>query len=190
MKKYDFIIIGCGISCLYLLKLIKESNINLKICILEKKPYPGGRIHSINIGSDIIDTGALRFNENHKLLLKLLKEFKIDDIEQLESKINIKLSSDLKNKFNNFLLECKKEKYNRFSFGEVAKNYFTQSEYDKLKLWFGYEQKWNESNCYQLASHLKINYDAKKYYHLKNGLSQIVNALFNNVKNDFDFFFS
>jgi len=32
--KYDFIIIGCGISALYLLYLLR--NQNLKVCILEK----------------------------------------------------------------------------------------------------------------------------------------------------------
>jgi L-2-hydroxyglutarate oxidase LhgO len=41
MKKYDFIIIGSGISCLYFLKKVKEANLNLKISIIEKKKFDG-----------------------------------------------------------------------------------------------------------------------------------------------------
>lgn len=185
MKKYDIIIIGCGLSCLYFLKKIKESNRALKIAVLEKKPFAGGRIRSEKIGNDIIDTGALRFNDNHKLLISLLKEYNINDIEELVSKKNIKLSPALEKRFRDFLKEHCKSKYDRFSFGEIAKVYFDEKEYSKLKLWFGYDQKWEESNCQSLCLAIN-NYEAKKYYHLKNGLSQLVDALLNDVKDNFD----
>ena len=42
MKKYDIIIVGCGISCLYFLSLCRARN--LRICILEKSSRVGGRI--------------------------------------------------------------------------------------------------------------------------------------------------
>ena len=189
MKKYDIVIIGCGISCLYFLKKIKESKLHLKIGILEKKPVPGGRIKSININNNIIDTGALRFNKNHKLLFKLLKEYKIDDIERLTSDINVKLGVSLKKKFKEFIRKCKSKKYNRFSFGDVVRTNFREEEYNLLKLWFGYNQEWDNSNCYSLAKNLFDNYDADEYFHLKNGLSQVVNALYNDLKDDFDFHF-
>ena len=187
MKKYDFIIIGCGISCLYLLKLLKP--LNLKIAILEKKSYPGGRIHSIKINNNIIDFGALRFNNNHKLLLSLLKEYNINDIEELTSKININISPNLMNRFKKFLKEASKKQYNTYAFSEITKNHFSKNEYELLKLWFGYEQKWEESNCQHLASNLLFNYHAKKYYHLKNGLSQLIDKLYNDLKDSYDFFF-
>ena len=87
--KYDFIIIGCGISALYLLYLLQKQN--LKVCILEKKPFIGGRIQSLDIHGKIIDSGALRFNKNHKYLLKLLEIVGVEDYKHLTSKKNVKL---------------------------------------------------------------------------------------------------
>lgn len=188
MKEFDFVIIGCGISCLYFLKKVKQLGLDLKVAILEKKPYPGGRIHSIKIGKDIIDTGALRFTENHKILMSLLKDYGINDIEELVSKKNVKLDNDLKIKFDKFIGNCRSKKMEHFAFGEVAKSFFTQSEYDSLKLWFGYNQKWEQSSCRNLADQI-ANYDEKKYYHLKNGLSQLVEAMVNDLKESFSFFF-
>ena len=50
MKKYDIIIVGCGISCLYFLSLCRARN--LRVCILEKSSRVGGRIHSVSIDQD------------------------------------------------------------------------------------------------------------------------------------------
>jgi len=187
MKKYDILIIGCGISCLYFLKKIE--GLGYKVGILEKKGSPGGRIKSVEIGEDIIDTGALRFTDSQKILISLLKEYGINDIEELVSKKNIFIGSELMKKFKKFLKNCHKKKMNTFTFGEIAKSEFSDSEYDKLKLWFGYDQKWENSNCYSLAKNLLENYNSKKYYHLKNGLSQLVNAMFESLKDKYDFFF-
>ncbi len=189
MKKYDIIIIGCGISCLYFLKKIKESNLKLKIGILEKKPFPGGRISSVKIGDDTIDTGALRFTKSHKLLWNLLRRYDIYDIEKLVSDIDIKIDKNLMLRFKTFVKECSRKKYNKFAFGEIAKSVFNEIEYEQLRLWFGYNQKWDNSNCYSLAKNLFNDYDAKQYYHVKNGLSQLVNAMYNDLKDNFDFHF-
>jgi len=190
MKKYDIVIIGCGLSCLYFLKKVKEYNLNLKIAILEKKPFAGGRIKSIKIEDQIIDSGALRFNDNHKLLLNLLKYYEINDIEKLISQKNIKLSQSLFNKFTLFIKKCHHKKYNNFTFSECAKTFFNEKEYTQLKLWFGYNQKWDKSNCRSLAKQIFSNYNAENYYHLKNGLSQLVDSLYKDLKNNFDFHFS
>ena len=84
--KYDIIIVGCGISSLFYLYTLQKMNSSAKIAILEKKPYVGGRIHSIKIGDDIIDSGALRFNKNHKHLIQLLDELEITNYTKLASK--------------------------------------------------------------------------------------------------------
>lgn len=187
MKKYDIIIIGCGISCLYFLKKVKEANINLKIGVIEKRPSPGGRIRSLKMGDDIIDTGALRFNDSHKLLIGLLNEYGINDIVELVSEIDIQLGT-LEKKFRVFLKEVSRKKYQGFAFGEVAKTYFGEDEYEKLKLWFGYDQKWECSNCYSLAKKLLPNYASKKYYRVVNGLSQLVDNMYSELKDNFDIF--
>lgn len=189
MKKYDFIIVGCGISCLYFLKKLKGLNIQYKTAILEKKPFPGGRIQSLTIGNEVIDSGAFRFTDKHYLVKSLLNNYEIKDIEELDSKISTKVTPNLFRKFSEFLDECKNSKYDNYSFGEVAKSKFTMAEYETLKLWFGYDQKWEESNCRNLATHLLPNYDSKKYFHVKNGLSQLVNLMYEELKENYDFFF-
>ena len=71
--KYDIIIIGGGISGLYnYYHLIKT---NKKVILFEKNDYFGGRI--LNQRTDNINhpAGAARFNLNHRLVIKLLKEF-------------------------------------------------------------------------------------------------------------------
>lgn len=186
MKKYDFIIIGSGISCLYFLKKVKEANLNLKIAILEKKPFAGGRISSINIKKDTFDSGALRITNNHKLVLQLLKEYGITDVLELNN--DIKISDKLLSKFKKFLKDVQQQKYQKFAFGEIAKSHFPMDEYEKLRVWFGYDQKWEETNCQYLAKVLLSSYNAKKYFYVKLGLSQLVDAMFNELKNDFDFF--
>ena len=185
IMKYDFIIIGGGISCLYFLKKMKDSG--LKIAILEKKPNVGGRIKTVKIGDDIIDTGSLRFTKNHKILLKLLKEYNINDILPLVSKIDVKIGKDLMKKIKKFLGMCKNKKYQMYAFGEVAKNYFTEKEYETFKLWFGYDYEWDNMNCQLLAKTLMEDYDAKNYFHLQNGLSQLPNAMYEELKEVFDF---
>jgi len=186
MKKYDFIIIGCGISCLYFLK--KVQHLNLKICILEKKPFIGGRIHTINIDGTPIDSGALRFTDEHKILKSLLKEYNITDIEVLMSKKEMVLRRGINEKWKEFLLECHKKKYQNYTFGNVAKTKFNTEEYEFLKRYFGYNQKWNESNCQSLAKSIIKNYQANKYYHLKNGLSQLPLQMLQELQHKFDFF--
>ena len=188
MKKYDFVIIGCGISCLYFLKKVKKMGLPLKIAILEKKPIAGGRIHSIKIGDNIIDSGAMRFNKDHKLLWKLLKEYQIPGVEELVSRINVKLGMELEKKFKEFLREGSGDKYARFAFGEIAKTKFTAAEYQKLKLWYGYDQEWEEFNCQRLCQLYLPNYDANEYFHVKDGLSQLINAMFKDLEESFDFF--
>jgi len=79
---YDIIIIGGGISSLYsAYKLLKNNN-KLRILILEKNNYLGGRIKSfhkeINNHKYDFNEGAGRFNENHKLLINLIKEIGLE----------------------------------------------------------------------------------------------------------------
>jgi monoamine oxidase len=176
MKKYDIIIIGCGISCLYFLFLCRAHN--LRVCILEKSSRIGGRIHSVSIDQDEppIETGALRFNKNHTLLLKLLHRYNIAYAPFITN-INVQLNKELECKFRKFLVECKKKCYNYQTFANAATNYFTESEYIILKKWYGYNERWDESNCACLAQQIMID-DADQYYHVPSGLTSLVEALY------------
>ena len=176
MKKYDIIIVGCGIACLYFLFLCRARN--LRVCILEKSSRVGGRIHSVSIeeGAPPIETGALRFNKNHVLLLQLLHHYNITYAPFI-TKTNIQLSKELNRKLGRILKECKRKLYNYQTFASVATNYFSETEYTILKKWYGYNEDWEESNCANLARQIAEE-DVDQYYHVPAGLSTLVEALY------------
>ena len=65
MSKYDIIIVGGGISGLYLAYNLSQTK---KILVLEGSSELGGRIRSETIGETIIEMGAARFSNKHKEL--------------------------------------------------------------------------------------------------------------------------
>jgi len=187
--KYDIIIIGCGISSLFYLYSLQKMNSNLKIAILEKKPYTGGRIHSIQIGDDIIDGGALRFNKNHKHLIQLLDELGITNYAKLASKKSVVLSKQLREKFGAFLRKTSRKKYADYPFSSVAKLFFTKDEYTTIKLWFGYDEEWDNIQCYHLSKIILSNYDADEYYYFPEGYSIVPDAIYSSIKDNKNYHF-
>lgn len=97
-KYYDIIIIGGGISGLYCAYNLLKSNGQLRILLLEKGLRLGGRVSTFysndNNGNNgnkkksgnkkmyMFETGAARFNDNHKLLNKLLNDLHLDNEKQ------------------------------------------------------------------------------------------------------------
>ena len=73
---YDYIIIGGGISGLYLFYKLKKKNKNLNILLFEKNDYLGGRIKTkyLKLGNEnyIFEEGAGRLNNYHKVFMKLI----------------------------------------------------------------------------------------------------------------------
>lgn len=76
LDEYDVIFIGGGISCLYgAYRLLKENN-HLRICILEKERYIGGRIKTSRWHHTTIVHGAgVHRVKKDRRLSHLLKEF-------------------------------------------------------------------------------------------------------------------
>ena len=70
---YDYIIIGSGISGLYLGYLLQ----NKKYLILEKNDNIGGRIQQINFHEKIVQLGAGIIEDHHPNMINLLKKLKI-----------------------------------------------------------------------------------------------------------------
>ena len=87
-NKYETIIIGGGISGLFL--AYKLSDTNKKILLLESSPKLGGRIETKIIDDVPYECGAARFHSSHTKLLTLIQELGLED------KIT-KLSTDIDN---------------------------------------------------------------------------------------------
>lgn len=148
--KYDIIIIGGGISGLYIYyHLIKT---NKKVILFEKNNYFGGRILNKSIHNINYPTGAARFNLNHKLVIKLLKEFNLLDFRK-DNPISASMEFiDCKQKFSNHNLKngfilikkviknAKKLKRNLklYTFKDIAAMILTKKELDYMLVASGY----------------------------------------------------
>ena len=188
--KYDIIIIGCGISSLFYLYELQKINSSAKIAILEKRPSYGGRIQSVKIGKDIIDSGALRFNKNHKHLIQLLDELGITNYDRLTSKKSVTLSKQIQEKWKAFLRKTSHKKYADYPFSSVAKLFFTKEEYATLKLWFGYDEEWEHTQCYHLSKIMHSNFDAEEYYYFPEGFSIVPDMVYDAVKDNKNYHFN
>jgi protoporphyrinogen oxidase len=96
---YDYIIIGGGISGLYLNYLLAKNN---KTLLLEKNDHIGGRIYNEKFYDTEINTGARVGGLHNKYLMKLIKKFKMkykkyDEKINTISKDNINLRKVVKN---------------------------------------------------------------------------------------------
>ena len=79
MKDYDCVIIGGGISGLYILNNLKKYNFK-NVLLLERSPFTGGKIKTLyNEQNEVIlEKGPWRFHNSHKRVLNLLKNLKLE----------------------------------------------------------------------------------------------------------------
>jgi protoporphyrinogen oxidase len=109
---YDYIIIGGGISGLYLNYLLTKTN---KTLLLEKNNYFGGRALDIKFHDSYIKLGAGIAELHNKHLLKVLKKLKIKS-PKFDGSINV-ISKEKVN-INKMINDIKKI-YNKMSFDEI-----------------------------------------------------------------------
>ena len=198
---YDYIIIGGGISGLYLFYKLKKKNKNLNILLFEKNDYLGGRIKTkyLKLGNEnyIFEEGAGRLNNYHKVFMKLIKELKLDKyLGESMSKTEFypsktyKLDNKLKNKsFFDFIRivldkskKIKKEELIKYSFIDLAKKYLTKKEIEFLVKSTGYYSRTIKMNAYDSIKLFKIGIrDDIKYYGLKLGFTKIIEELIKKI---------
>ena len=90
----DTLIVGGGISGLYLNYLILNKNKNTETCLIEKSGYFGGRVETFTTKfrnkKYSMEAGAGRFTNNHKRLIKLIKKFDLTNkMFELSKKVNL-----------------------------------------------------------------------------------------------------
>jgi len=204
------LIVGGGISSLYFAyKCINLFKTNLRIYILEKNDYLGGRVLSDTFKGEVIEAGAGRFCNSHTLLLELIKELNIPESEIIE------LPSNYGTLYNGEIIEnARDEPFNRFNyigsykdwtFNKVIKkllefknnsftHYITLStliniKFDSkvssiMKHIFGYQAEFTIMCAYYALHSFEHSFkDNIKYLKLKSGLSLIVTKLTESLEN-------
>jgi len=202
---YDIIIIGGGIASLYSAYKLLQKDENLKILILEKNDYLGGRMKTfqktINNHRFIFEEGAGRFNSNHKLLINLIKELGLNDniiklsaITEFHPSHGYKKDNEKiflkKNPFlyiNKVIKQSKyenKEYLQKYTFIEYAKKILNESEIKFLLDSFGYYKELVSFNAYDAINLFKIGINQYlEFYGLNCGFHSIIKNIKNKIKN-------
>ena len=116
---YDFVIIGGGLSGLYLLYKLLKKNKQLRICLLESNTKLGGRIETIKFKDKSIknkpvtiqyESGGARFSDLHNKLLKLLKLLNLEN-DKVPIPSEVKFIEYPNNKYDCFLNDQLKDNH-------------------------------------------------------------------------------
>jgi protoporphyrinogen oxidase len=205
MEEYDSVIIGGGISGLYLAHKLRA--LNKRILLLEKYRV-GGRINTVHKSVEVdgklvnvhYESGAGRFSRNHTSLIKLLEELGLSEKIGEITDPHIYIGKDAK--FNNPLTGNEEE----ITFDIMAKLLEKAFENPPADLWkktlyehladtygekiasllrniFGYDAEFNLGSAAAMMYVLKKEkFFNQQYYYLNGGLSQITNKLAEELK--------
>jgi len=158
---YDYIIIGGGISGLYMNYLLSDK----KTLLLEKNSHLGGRIYNEMFYDTIINTGARVGALHNKNLMKLINKLKIPYVRY---KDNINIISDENINLKNMVLQIKK-KYNSISKYQIKTltvkefiiKYFGKKFFEDYQRYIEYTDFFNNSietyiNLYPIVDHIPV----------------------------------
>lgn len=213
---YDIIIIGGGITGLYLSYLLNSTkSFKKRILLLEKDDRFGGRIrthHTVwNHKKYTFEEGASRFNQYHKKLLHLIKELKLekyihpisshskyypneslssDNADNTEINTITKTNKRIESNILNVIRHMKKESKDilqKTVFEEYALQLITKDEIKEVMDSTGYYAEYKRMNAYDfLRLYKKWINPNIQYYGLYGGLSTIIDRLEEEIKDKVD----
>jgi len=198
------VIIGAGITGLYLAyKLITIKNVNPDdIVIYEKNNRIGGRVYTYNNKGFNYSVGAGRLGKKHKYVMKLIKDFKLEDqiIDIKKDKgyyINGKMMTEKElltyyksdysslDKLWDYAIN-KKVKVNKHNYN--LHNYFSlflpTNEVEILNKSLGYIGEIYDTNAYNAILTLRKDFDVKNndFFVLKEGIQKLCDVLYEYLK--------
>jgi len=187
MHIYDIIIIGGGISGLYLAYNLIQDNKYKDILLVESSSELGGRIRTETLEGTPLEMGAARFSNKHKKLLSLLKIFELEDkiielpkeIDHIyhNKKINYNLNKILKN-LNSKKKDYSKKYLEKITLFQYSVEILGYEEAKNLQEMFGYDAEFLKLNSYSaLTMFDKDLLEEVSYYILNGGLSQLISKL-------------
>lgn len=195
MNTYDFIIIGGGIgglNCAYNL-----SKYNYKILLLDERKYLGGRLLTNYDKNVNYELGAGRFNKNHKLLINLIKKYKLTTSEipndinykNNKNKLTPNLFTTLIKKIIYKIRNIKSSILKKYTFKEICYKYYDRNYINKIIKYFGYKSEFEILNAYNAVKAFKHNFNGKiKFYILNEGFSELCKLIGNScIKNNVQF---
>lgn len=187
MHIYDVVIIGGGISGLFLAYNLIQDDKYKDILLIEGSSEMGGRIRTEKLDGIPIEMGGARFSSKHLKILSLIKKLGfMDKIIELPEQIdnfyhNKKIKYDLKGKLSKLLKE--KSKYSKghlekITLFQYCVEIYGYEESKKIQEMFGYDAEFLKLNAYSALEMFKEDLlEDVNYYILNGGLYQIITKL-------------
>lgn len=183
MGIHDYIIIGGGISGLFMAYKLSETNKD--IVLIESTNRLGGRLFTDHQKGVQFELGAARLSSKHTKVLSLIKEFNLnEDLIKLPDKINYKIKGPRINFYSlvKELIDGSKlytKKYlQSVNLLQVSIDILGQTNAMLLKDMLGYDSEFYKLNSsIALKTFKKDLFSANDYYVLKNGYSSLVSKM-------------
>lgn len=188
---YDYVVIGGGIGGLYCVeKLVEKYKNTKKILLLDERSYFGGRL--ITHKKPTYEIGGARFNNNHKLLLKLIHKYKLNKIKLspivdfiYKSKNDVTYYKDANKTFDmimkNIIMESKKykkEELMKITLKQFIDNISETTQLSKKLIdIFGYNSEITKMNAYDSLRSFDEDFTNKNFYVLKEGFSTLCDRM-------------
>lgn len=198
------VIIGAGITGLYLAyKLIKVKNTDPSdIVIYDRRPRIGGRIYTYSNKGFKYSVGAGRLNKNHKYVMKLIKDFNLEDQiidisknngyfingEMMTEKELLKYYNSKYNSLEelwdyaiNYKTTVDKHNYNLHNYFSL---FMPTNEVEILNKSLGYIGEMFDMNAHNAILTLRKDFDVKKneFFVLKDGIQILCDVLYEYLK--------
>ena len=187
MHIHDIIIVGGGISGLFLAYNLIQDDKYKDILLVEGSSELGGRIRTEKMDEIPLEMGAARFSSKHLKFLSLIKKLGFGDkVIELPKIIdnyhhNKKIKYDLNNKLKKLLKEKSKYSKNhleKITLFQYCVEIYGYEESKKLQEMFGYDAEFLKLNAYSALEMFKEDLlEDVSYYILNGGLSQIITKL-------------
>jgi len=193
-EKYDIIIIGGGISGLYMAyKCLQKHK---TVLIIEKEDRLGGRIYTKQLGIDNIhyDAGAGRISNNHHRVLSLIKTLKVATNEITPSKIyrninlkdgSVEIKKDTTSTLINEVINTVKDKakytttyLQSTTFQVLCNDILGYDKAQQLRNMFGYDGEFKYCNAYDAIRMFTRDFQRlTTYRYLVNGMEDLITSL-------------
>jgi protoporphyrinogen oxidase len=181
----NVLIVGGGISGIYLAYKYSKLYPSYKITLLEKSDYLGGRVLSFKKNEVSFEIGAGRFARHHKKLMKLIKELKLNDkiipINNEKSFIDVDKPIKKPSNFKELLEEINNKIKDRKDYDtKPIKDLITKNEqkiYDEL---VKHSEYYSELEHYSAEYYYYVNqeqFNKSDFFVLGGGLSQLIQQL-------------
>jgi monoamine oxidase len=167
----DVVIVGAGISGLYLGILLIDKGYN--VTIIERTNRLGGRIDTKSFMGYTFEAGAGRFSNNHKLLLALIDKYGL-------SKIKIGGHSEELVKYYRVInndLQIDKTDLSKTTTMDYLISLFGEVEANRFRLLYGYDGDLLLSSALCGTNILMDDYKSTQYYVLKGGLDTLIKCM-------------